>query len=115
MWRVIVNVMKHHHCDVRFVTARFETPNGYSNDEIVSDAERLQIPIIYCNGVQKSQRCADLGWFVDIWIDDFPVLIPMKKELECILQGVKVNDNKQRTVLRKSDEDKWSSEPLVIG
>lgn len=120
MWASIVKVMQSHGCDVRFVTARFETPNNYSNDEIIFDAKNLDIPIIYCNGVQKAQRCDDVGFPVDIWIDDFPVLIPREAELECILRGARVNDGKQRTVLRTSDkerenqESKWDDSPLVI-
>ncbi|MFW3388087.1 UNVERIFIED_CONTAM: hypothetical protein RF648_19040 [Kocuria sp. CPCC 205274] len=117
MWHGIVRLMEYYGNDVRFVTARFETPNGYSNDEIVSDAERLGIPIIYCNGVQKATRCDDVGFNVDIWIDDFPVLIPRENELECILRGARVNDNKQRTVLNKeknNDSSRYSDTPLVI-
>lgn len=121
LWFNFVMLCKSQKCDVRFVTARFETTDKYSNEDIYLDASGLKIPIIFCNGVQKAQRCADVGFDVDIWIDDFPVLIPLEKELECILRGVKVNDAKQRIVLSTSDKGKeeqkpkWSSTPLVIG
>lgn len=121
LWFNFVKLCQSFDCEVRFVTARFETTDKYTNEELLVDARGLDIPVIFCNGVQKAQRCMDVEFDVDIWIDDFPVLIPLEKELECILRGVKVNDNKQRTVLRTSDKEKeekinkWSSKPLVIG
>ncbi len=78
--------------DVRFVTYRFAEPNGYDNHDIKIDAECLQIPIIFCNGVQKDEVCRQLGFFVDIWIDDFPVGIPKKDHLDGMLKGIRLND-----------------------
>lgn len=98
--------------DVRFVTFRFEETRSYTNEDIKLDSEKLGIPIIFCNGIQKAEVTSAARFPVDIWIDDFPVGIPLKHHLEGMAQGVRINDNKIRTSLTNNPD--WSTEPLVI-
>ncbi|MCD4173139.1 hypothetical protein KX453_20065 [Escherichia coli] len=76
---------------VKFVTYRFDSDD---NSDIQFWAEKLGIEIIYCNGIQKAQVCAELGWIPDVWIDDFPVLIPVKQQLQGMLLGIENNEEK---------------------
>lgn len=85
---------------VKFVTFRFETDR---NDDIKYWAEELGIGIIYCGGVQKAAVCAKLGWIPDIWIDDFPVLIPMKQQLQGMILGIEKNEEKLNGEARKEE------------
>lgn len=73
---------------VKFVTFRYETDR---NEDIEYWSEKLGIDIIYCGGVQKATACAKAGWVPDIWIDDFPVLIPMKQQLQGMILGIEKN------------------------
>uniref|UniRef100_A0AAU6NVH1 Uncharacterized protein n=1 Tax=Escherichia phage 1-6bf TaxID=3117708 RepID=A0AAU6NVH1_9CAUD len=113
LWRSVVALMQAEGYDVRFVTYRFAEPNGYDNHDIKIDAECLQIPIIFCNGVQKDEVCRQLGFFVDIWIDDFPVGIPQKDHLDGMLKGVRLNDLRAAPPVEIA-APVYSEEPLVI-
>ena len=113
LWRSVVVLMQEKGYDVRFVTYRFAEPNGYDNHDIKIDAECLQIPIIFCNGVQKDEVCRQLGFFVDIWIDDFPVGIPKKDHLDGMLKGVRLNDLRAAPPVEIA-APVYSEEPLVI-
>lgn len=113
LWRSVVALMQAKGYDVRFVTYRFAEPNGYHNHDIKIDAECLQIPIIFCNGVQKDDVCRQLGFFVDIWIDDFPVGIPQKDHLDGMLKGVRLNDLRAAPPVEIA-APVYSEEPLVI-
>ena len=113
LWRSVVALMQSKGYDVRFVTYRFAEPNGYDNHDIKIDAECLQIPIIFCNGVQKDDVCRQLGFFVDIWIDDFPVGIPKKDHLDGMLKGVRLNDLRAAAPVEIA-APVYSDEPLVI-
>ncbi|UCR91962.1 hypothetical protein PQC59_gp041 [Escherichia phage vB_EcoP_IMEP8] len=113
LWRSVVALMQAKGYDVRFVTYRFAEPNGYDNHDIKIDAECLQIPIIFCNGVQKDDVCRQLGFFVDVWIDDFPVGIPKKDHLDGMLKGVRLNDLRAAPPVEIA-APVYSEEPLVI-
>lgn len=113
LWRSVVALMQEKGYDVRFVTYRFAEPNGYDNHDIKIDAECLQIPIIFCNGVQKDEVCRQLGFFVDIWIDDFPVGIPKKDHLDGMLKGVRLNDLRAAPPVEIA-APVYSEEPLAI-
>lgn len=113
LWRSVVALMQEKGYDVRFVTYRFAEPNGYDNHDIKIDAECLQIPIIFCNGVQKDEVCRQLSFFVDIWIDDFPVGIPKKDHLDGMLKGVRLNDLRAAPPVEIA-APVYSEEPLVI-
>lgn len=113
LWRDVIGLMKGYGHDVRFVTFRFSEPNGYDNVDILYDAETLQIPVIFCNGVQKDEVCRQLGFFVDIWIDDFPVGIPKKDHLDGMLKGVRLNDLRAAPPVEMA-APVYSEEPLVI-
>ena len=76
---------------VKFVTYRFDSDD---NSDIQFWAEKLGIEVIYCNAVQKAQVCAELGWIPDVWIDDFPVLIPVRQQLQGMLLGIENNEEK---------------------
>lgn len=90
MWGMIVAVMKQFGAEVKFVTYRSMKTN---NADIELSAKEVDIPIIYCNYYQKAQVCAKSGWIPDIWIDDMPILIPMKQQLEGMLLGIEKSDN----------------------
>lgn len=76
---------------VKFVTFRYETDR---NEDIEYWAEKLGIDIIYCGGVQKAQVCAENSWTPDVWIDDMPILIPMKLQLQGMILGIEKNEGK---------------------
>ena len=88
LWSMFVAMVLNKEWDVRFVTFRFETDN---NDDIKYWANALGIEVIYCNGVQKSQVCAEQRWIPDVWIDDMPILIPMKQQLQGMILGIEKN------------------------
>ena len=90
MWDSIVALMLASNCDVRFVTYRYENAPG--NSDITEAAGRLGIKIIFCNYFQKAQVTAIHGWIPDIWIDDMPILIPMKQQLQGMIQGIERSD-----------------------
>ena len=121
MWDLFVHLAKDRGHDVRIVTFRFESPNGYSNEDVVHTSEKLGIPVIFCNGVQKDKVTIDLGFVVDVWIDDFPVGIPLGEHLVGMAQGIRINDDRKRTQLTNSTnnaeekESQYSSTPLQIG
>lgn len=93
MWKSIVGVMKSFNCDVRFVTYRYASAPG--NEDIWAAADELEIPTIFCNYFQKAQVTASLGWIPDIWIDDMPILIPMKQQLQGMIIGIERSDEKR--------------------
>lgn len=88
VWSDIVNVLLLADFDVRFVTFRFDTDR---NEDIRYWSRILGIEIIFCNGVQKSQVCGENRWVPDIWIDDMPVTIPMKQQLQGMILGIEKN------------------------
>lgn len=99
LWELFVAAAKERGHDVRIVTFRFERPNGYSNDDVHLVAKRFGVPVIFCNGVQKDEVTRALGFTVDIWIDDFPVGIPIGQHLTSMANGVRINDDRKRTQL----------------
>lgn len=90
--RVIDTLILDGNFDVCFVTFRFQ--NG-PNEDINFWAERLDIPVIYTEGRQKAEVCAKLGWIPDVWIDDMPILIPVKQQLQAMIIGIERNEEKQ--------------------
>lgn len=109
--------------DIRFVTFRFEHPNGYSNDDIRFDSARMGIPVIFCDGVQKDVVTRDLGFVVDIWIDDFPLAIPEKESLVKMAEGCRIHDDRRKCqkknpthhTAEQIKNPQYSEEPLQIG
>lgn len=93
MWDDIVALMRKNNCDVRFVTYRYE--NAAANDDILAAAQKLGIEIIFCNYFQKAQVTAIHNWIPDIWIDDMPILIPMKQQLQGMIQGIERSDRQE--------------------
>jgi hypothetical protein len=75
--RVILNDKS---IEVKFVTWRHFTAEG--NAVLESVASDLGIGIIYCAGRQKQLVCDTLGWKPDIWVDDNPLSIPLRHDLE---------------------------------
>lgn len=80
LWRPFVrNALERGHA-VAFVTFRYEGHGG--NEDILADANLLGIPVVFCNGRQKS-HC----YQADIWIDDMPVLIPSYGVMTMMTRG----------------------------
>lgn len=71
-----VKLALHRGHDIKFVTGRYSTAPAHYNEDIVQDSEALGINIIFCDGEQKQSVCKDIGWGVDVWIDDHPLGIP---------------------------------------
>lgn len=65
--------------EVAFVTYRHAGPQ---NTDIMADAGKLEIPIIFCGHRQKSQ-CYE----ADIWIDDTTLMIPSYEAMHGVLIG----------------------------
>lgn len=67
-WAWFAEVSKARGFDVRIVTARSPTLDNID--------DRVNIPIIYCDGVAKKFVCTHFAkWLPDIWIDDKPSAI----------------------------------------
>lgn len=114
MWANIVAFMKANGCDVRFVTARFENTDKYSNEDILQDSDRLNIPIIFCNGKPKEDVTNRVNFKVNIWIDDYPLWIPNHSKM-MDLASKSVNLPESRILSTPSStEEKYSTETLVI-
>lgn len=96
LWGEFIFLCKSRGHDIRFVTFRFENPNGYTNEDIYADADVYGIPVICTNGIQKDDFTKQLGFFVDVWIDDFPLAIPAGDHIVGMARGVQVNDFRRR-------------------
>lgn len=79
LWAQFVRSAKLRGHEVAFVTFR---QRGPWNTDIMADAGKLEIPIVFCGGRQKS-HCYD----ADIWIDDMPELIPSFGQLSAMREG----------------------------
>ncbi|AFC21220.1 hypothetical protein [Staphylococcus haemolyticus] len=88
LWSFFIGLAKGRGFDVKFVTFRYMMG---PNEDINYWSDKLDTPIIYCDGVQKATVCAQQGWIPDVWIDDFPVLIPMKQQLQGMILGIEKN------------------------
>lgn len=114
MWANIVSFMKSNGCDVRFVTARFESTDKYSNEDILQDSDRLNLPIIFCNGKPKEDVTNRVGFKVNIWIDDHPLWIPNhSKMLDLTSKSSDITESRSISI-PSSTEEKYSKETLVI-
>lgn len=115
MWANIIKFMKGNGCDVRFVTARFENTDKYSNEDILQDSDRLNIPIIFCNGKPKEDVTNRVNFKVNIWIDDHPLWIPNhSKMIDLVSKSSSNLSESQQLVIPSSTEEKYSTETLVI-
>lgn len=79
LWTQFVRSAKLRGHDIAFVTFRWSGPE---NTDIMADAGKLEIPIVFCGHKQKS-HCYN----ADIWIDDMPVLIPSFDQLSAMREG----------------------------
>ena len=79
MWDDIIQIMKRYSVDVRFVTYRHEH-SEHGNDDIIAASTLNDIPIVFCNGKQKSTVHR-----ADIWIDDSPLMIPSMDSIEAVV------------------------------
>lgn len=69
LWMEFVASAKARGHEVTFVTFRYAGPY---NGDIEIDAQRMEIPIVFCGQKQKAS-C----YQADIWIDDRPEWIPV--------------------------------------
>ena len=73
-WRffVLMAVTRGH--EVLCVTGRTPTPQGRMELVTVMGEQTLKLlkDLIFCDHSPKRQRTRDLGYLVDIWIDDLP-------------------------------------------
>ena len=114
MWANIVAFMKANGCDVRFVTARFEHTDKYNNEDILQDSDRLNLPIIFCNGKPKEDVTNRVNFKVNIWIDDHPLWIPNhSKMVDLVSKSSNLSESKSISIPSSTDE-KYSTETLVI-
>lgn len=81
LWNGFVRTAKKLGHSVTFVTHRQQ----WNKDDIEKDAARLGIEVVFTSGRQKA-TCFN----ADIWIDDLPVLIPPKIELQEMVAGCEV-------------------------
>lgn len=113
LWELFVHAARGRGHDVRIVTFRFANPSTYVNDDVYRVAERFGIPVIFCNGVQKDEVTTSLGFPVDVWIDDFPVGIPLGEHLVGMAQGVRINRTRATSI--EIPKPTYSEQPLQIG
>lgn len=114
MWANIVAFMKANGCDVRFVTSRFESTNKYSNEDILQDSDRINIPIIFCNGKSKQEVVDRVNFKVNIWIDDYPLWIPSHNDMVKLLSKSSSLPETNVNLSSSTSEEKYSTETLVI-
>lgn len=114
LWELLIHAAKARGHDVRIVTFRFESTSAYANDDVIEDAKKNGIPVIFCNGIQKDRVTRDLGFPVDIWIDDWPVGIPIAEHLAGMAVGARRDALRYTPPNFVSQETKYSEEPLVI-
>lgn len=85
-WTHVVNLMMSLGWDVRITTFRHET--GVSdNEDVLTFAKEVNIPVIFTNGKQKKHHTREIGWNPDIWIDDSPHYIPSAHQMTWMLQS----------------------------
>ena len=84
-WSQFISLAQAHKHKVTIVTFRFE--DDPDNDDIESFSSHNEVAIVYCNAKQKS-TCFE----ADIWIDDYPLLIPAYAELVKMRIGCERND-----------------------
>jgi hypothetical protein len=71
---------------IKFVTYR---DNRYDNEDILTDAEYLDIDIVFAGGVQKEHLCPE----IDVWIDDSPETIVSSTKLGNQYDGCLIQDD----------------------
>ena len=70
----IVDAQKKHHT-VLCVTSRRNTPENQELLERAFAQFHITLPIWFCNLGSKLKRMVEVGYQVDIWIDDNPVAL----------------------------------------
>ena len=70
LWDKFIDDTKNRGHDIRIVT--FRKP---SMTDPALDYLSRSIPVIFTDYTQKRKFTNDMGWFVDVWIDDSPEFI----------------------------------------
>ena len=73
-WKEVIRLLQDAGHQFVCVTSRPGTPE---NKHLLGNAVGKLMPIIFCNHQPKSQKCAALGYKIDVWIDDRPQTIPI--------------------------------------
>jgi hypothetical protein len=83
-WSLFVEMMKQRGHSISFVTFRMEPDNNIHTDslDILGDAERLKIPVVFTNHRQKRHV-----FKADVWIDDSPHMIASYPAMTSMLWG----------------------------
>jgi len=77
LWTGFIALAKSLNCKITFVTYRMQNAQ---NMDIIADAYRLGINIVFSNGQPKSSV-----FVADIWIDDSPITIPSHEAMTDLL------------------------------
>lgn len=75
MWEAFVLMAKYYGHEVKIVTFRMENREG-GNPDVLAAAEKMGVEVVFCNGEPKASQ-----YEADIWIDDWPALIPTPDQL----------------------------------
>lgn len=70
MWNDFIDMSKRKGHDIRIVTFRKSTMTDPALDWLAQ-----KIPVIFTEYTQKRSFCNNMGWLVDVWIDDSPEFI----------------------------------------
>jgi hypothetical protein len=70
LWNAFIQLAKDRGHNIRIVTFRKKTMT-----DPMLDALAKKIPVIYTEYTQKRKFTNDMGWKVDVWIDDSPEFI----------------------------------------
>jgi len=84
-WDQVIYVLLQANHNVKFVTYR---DDNWDNDDILSNAHRLGIEVVFTCGKQKANF-----YNADVWIDDNPVTIPTATSLGSMHKGCLVNND----------------------
>lgn len=73
-WRLIIQLAVHRGHSVICVTGRTPTPSGRAELVNAFGEQTLKLlkDVIFCDHSPKRQRTRELGYNVDVWIDDLP-------------------------------------------
>jgi len=80
LWTAFIALAKSMNCKITFVTFRMQNAH---NMDIIYDAQKLGLNVIFSNGNAKSSV-----FTADIWIDDSPITIPSHDAMTELLNNV---------------------------
>ncbi len=83
-WKEFISLMKEAGHSFVCVTSRAGTDE---NKQLLGEHIGKLMPIIFCNHQPKIKKCTQLGYRIDVWIDDRPHTIPVSARVNKRMQS----------------------------